>query len=123
MVIGYLLAGVGVPAATFVLLWLWRRTAAAGPARPREPRRLPGPTDLSSLSDASELAGSLVLMQATLIELRDRIDALDRQREALDEQLTAQVMAALRLAEQASRLDLRFTTLPEPETGSAGNPP
>jgi hypothetical protein len=122
MVIGYLLAGVGVPAVTFAALWAWRRFgASAGPGRPHR-RRMPGTGDLSSLSDASELAGSLVLMQATLTELGDRIATLDRQRDQLDQQLAQQVLAALRLAEQASRFDLRFTTVPDGDGGDGGGP-
>jgi hypothetical protein len=128
MVIGYLLAGVGFPASTFTVLWVWRRRAmaAAGPARSHRQRGLPGTADLSSLSDASELAGSLVLMQATLTELGDRMKALDRQRDELDEQLAEQVLAALRLAEQASHFDLRFGAVldadPDPAGTGGGEP-
>lgn len=122
MVIGYLLAGVGVPAVTFAALWTWRRLGAgAGPSRPHR-RRMPGTGDLSSLSDASELAGSLVMMQATLTELGDRMATLDRQRDQLDQQLAQQVLAALRLAEQASRFDLRFSAAPDGDGGGGGGP-
>lgn len=118
MLIGYLLAGVGVPAATFVVLWVWRRRAGSALARPYRPRR---PGDLSSLTDASELAGSLVMMQATLTELGDRMTELDRQRAELDHQLAEQVLAALRLAEQASRFDLRFGVALETGGDAAGS--
>ncbi len=122
MVIGYLLAGVGVPAVTFAALWVWRRRAAvaADQARSYRPRGLPGIADLSSLSDASELAGSLVLMQATLTELGDRMKTLDRQRDELDDQLAEQVLAALRLAEQASHFDLRFGAVLDAAADPAG---
>jgi hypothetical protein len=90
MELGYVLAGLAVPAATCLGLWLWfvRTRSAAAVDR-----------------DESELARSLAAVQDQLAELSDQLESVSRHWAERDSRLTGQLNALLRLTEQLGSVD------------------
>jgi hypothetical protein len=90
----YVVAGLAVPTATCIGLWLWavRTRSSALPA---------GAAD----EDDSELARSVAAVADRLAELSDQLEVMSRHWEERDSRLTGQLNALIKLTEQLGRVD------------------
>jgi hypothetical protein len=112
----YVLAGLAVPAATYLGLRLWS-IRSSGPA----PIAQDGRAD--ARSDGSDLAQSVVAVQARLKELTDQLAAMSRDWEERDRRLTEQIQGLIGLTEQAAKVNAEMAVSRRGSTGGARRDP
>lgn len=96
MDLAYVIAGLAVPATTFLGLRLWyvrSRTATAA--------AVPGDADQGE----AELTRSVAAMQDRLIELSDQLEAMSKDWAERDHRLKGQLNQLLAVTEQMARID------------------